>query len=176
MGSLFTLDAPLRLLSVKCWKKIYKSKFQVVGGQTARYGRVPLMNALCHGYICDILGEDFILWSCLPHCLSLFNFSLFLWAIYQSSVCLLDSGFTFITWQHAFSISLGKHCSRLLKERLLMQKLCWGANLDIFRELLDSFCSGFQLILRYENLGFYPTGQAYYTICFCRYCTFLWIC
>lgn len=61
MGSLFTLDAPLRLLSVKCWKKIYKSKFQVVGGQTARYGRVPLMNALCHGYTCDILGEDFIL-------------------------------------------------------------------------------------------------------------------
>lgn len=176
MWSLFTLDAPLRLLSVKWWKKTYKSKFQVVGGQVACYGRVPLMNALCHGYNCEILGEYFILWSCLPHCLSLFNFSLFLCAVFQSSVCILDSGFTFITWQHAFSISLGKHCSRLFKKRLPMQKLCWSANLDVFRELLDSFYSSFQLILRYENLGFYPTGQAYYTICFCRYCTFLWIC
>lgn len=44
------------------------------------------------------------------------------------------------------------------EERLLMQKLCRGANLDIFRKLLDSFCSSFQLILRYENLGFSPTG------------------
>lgn len=57
MGSLFTLDAPLRLLSVKCWKKTYKSKFQVVRGQIAHSGRAPLMNALCHGYNCDILGN-----------------------------------------------------------------------------------------------------------------------
>lgn len=49
MWSLFTLDAPLRFLSVKWWKKTYKSEFQVVGGQTACYGRVPLINALCHG-------------------------------------------------------------------------------------------------------------------------------
>lgn len=61
MWSLFTLDAPLRLLSVKWWKKTYKSKFQAVGGQVACYGRDPLMNALCHGYNCEILGECFIL-------------------------------------------------------------------------------------------------------------------
>lgn len=33
--------------------------------------------------------------------------------IYQSSGHILDSGFTFITWQHAFSIYLAKDCSRL---------------------------------------------------------------
>lgn len=57
MWSLFTLDTPLRLLNVKGGKKTYKCSFPVVGGQIACHRKIPLINALCHGFNFD-LGLD----------------------------------------------------------------------------------------------------------------------
>lgn len=113
---LFTLGTPLRLLSVKWWKKTHKSKFCVIGGQIACCRKIPL-SVLCHGFNSDILGQYFLLWSSMLYLLFLLFFKYFFkCAVYQLSDCILDSGFTFITWQHAFSVCLVKHCSRLWRK------------------------------------------------------------